>query len=242
MTGPDVHTLAGAYAADALSEHERAQFEAHLAGCPTCRQEVCELRETAARLAAAEAVPPPARLLGNVMAEIARTRQLPPRTPDEPVVEPVIGPARRAQRWLIAAAVVLAIALAGAVTVAARGYQQLDAARETNDRITVVLAAPDARTATATAGGAHATVLFSRQRGQAVFLPSGMPALPGDRTYQLWLLGDGDPRPSALVPPDGAPVLIGGASSEVRALGVTVEPAGGSARPSAPPIMTIDLA
>ena len=39
------HTLAGAYALDALTEPDRVRFERHLAGCEACRQEAGSLRE-----------------------------------------------------------------------------------------------------------------------------------------------------------------------------------------------------
>jgi anti-sigma factor RsiW len=71
----DLHTLTGAYAADALSETERLAFERHLDACPACAQEVRELTETAARLGSAVAVPPPAALWERVRAEAAATRQ-----------------------------------------------------------------------------------------------------------------------------------------------------------------------
>jgi hypothetical protein len=37
MNNDDIHGLSGAYAVDDV---ERARFEAHLAGCDTCRDEV----------------------------------------------------------------------------------------------------------------------------------------------------------------------------------------------------------
>ena len=54
---PDVHTLTGPYVLDALPEDERAQFEAHLAGCDFCSTEVAELREAAVKLATQVATP-----------------------------------------------------------------------------------------------------------------------------------------------------------------------------------------
>ena len=54
----DLHTLAGAYAMDAVPPSERAAFERHLASCEPCRQEVRGLREATAALAAATAVQP----------------------------------------------------------------------------------------------------------------------------------------------------------------------------------------
>ena len=50
---PEPHTLAGAYALDAIDGPDRARFERHLARCLACAAELRELREAAARLAAA---------------------------------------------------------------------------------------------------------------------------------------------------------------------------------------------
>jgi hypothetical protein len=41
----DAHTLAGAYAMDAISGRDRVRFERHLAGCQECTQEIASLRE-----------------------------------------------------------------------------------------------------------------------------------------------------------------------------------------------------
>ena len=52
---PESHTLAGAYALDAIDGPDRARFERHLARCPACAAELRELREATARLAGAAA-------------------------------------------------------------------------------------------------------------------------------------------------------------------------------------------
>ena len=75
----DLHVLTGSYALDAVSDTEREEFERHLRHCPSCTAEVRGLRETAARLALAAAVVPPARMEPRVLAAAHRTRQLPPR-------------------------------------------------------------------------------------------------------------------------------------------------------------------
>ena len=78
MTEPiELHTLAGAYALDALTEIERAGFARHMAECAACATEAAELTETAARMGAATALTPPPGLRGAVLAEISRTRQVP---------------------------------------------------------------------------------------------------------------------------------------------------------------------
>src|SRR5690242_11984655 len=74
----DVHTLSGAYALDALSEEEAAEFREHLRRCQACRDEVRELQDAAARMGAAEAVTPPPALRARVLAAAERTPQQPP--------------------------------------------------------------------------------------------------------------------------------------------------------------------
>jgi anti-sigma factor RsiW len=115
--GLEPHTLAGAYAMDAISAPDRARFERHLAGCEECTQEIAGLREATARLATAAAVPPPSGLKERVMAAAAVTRQQPPGTETEtPGRIPALGGWFRAltrpRRMVVAAA---AVAVARAV-------------------------------------------------------------------------------------------------------------------------------
>src|SRR5712692_4301411 len=74
----DLHTLAGAYAMDAVAAADRAAFEQHLAGCGPCREEIRGLREATARLATAAAVQPRPELRNQTLRAAARIRQLPP--------------------------------------------------------------------------------------------------------------------------------------------------------------------
>ena len=66
----DLHSLAGAYALDALADPERSRFEEHLATCDACAQEVRGLRETASHLGAAVATAAPPRLRAETLARI----------------------------------------------------------------------------------------------------------------------------------------------------------------------------
>ena len=72
--GTDPHTLAGAYALDALGGSDRARFERHLSGCPSCAQEARGLQEATARLSDTLATQPPDGMRERVMAAAARTR------------------------------------------------------------------------------------------------------------------------------------------------------------------------
>src|SRR5262249_58692250 len=97
------HTLTGVYALDALdTDAEVARFERHLTRCDSCTSEVRGFRETATRLAMAVTQEPPPTLRAAVMADVARTRQVPaaddrarhpPRAPPPPPPPPP-APAR----------------------------------------------------------------------------------------------------------------------------------------------------
>ena len=80
----DVHSAVGSYVADALELSERAEFEAHLSYCDSCRQEVAEFDETTAELTRLVATPPPTALRERVLASIREVRPLPPEELDEP--------------------------------------------------------------------------------------------------------------------------------------------------------------
>ena len=113
---PDIHTLTGAYALDALPEAERAQFEEHLEDCDACAQEVRELQATAADLGHLLYEPPPAALRERVLAEIDETRQEAPipAVSDEVLpLRPRRAPPRSAWMLSSAAAVVAVVVAAG---------------------------------------------------------------------------------------------------------------------------------
>ena len=108
-----------------------------------------------------------------------------------------------------------------------------------------VLGSPDAvmLTAKVTSGG-RATVVMSRRDRTLVFTASGLAALPAARVYQLWVMGPGGPRSAGLLPGGAGgragPMVIAGLARGDR-VGLTVEPAGGSARPTAPAILMMTL-
>ena len=65
----DVHELTPAYALHALDAEEREAFEAHLAQCERCREELAVLGESAAALAwAVESPAPPPALRAQILA------------------------------------------------------------------------------------------------------------------------------------------------------------------------------
>lgn len=113
------------------------------------------------------------------------------------------------------------------------------------ERLYDQLAAPDAETIVRPVnGGGSATIVRSRSAGRLVFTASGLPNLPASRAYELWLMGPDGPRPAGLLQraADGTvPPLVALTLDGEEQLGLTVEPAGGSARPTTQPILLTRL-
>ena len=236
-----IHTLAAPYALHALPDDEAHRFEAHLERCADCRIEVGELRETAARLGAATAVTPPARMREQVLARVAEVRPLPPRVSDR--AAPALG------RWWPRVATGLVAALVGGIVVLGIRLDDvqddLDQSQAIGAQMRQLVEADDMQMIRADVGDTTGTVLVARSIDIAVFIGDGMAPAPAGHTYQLWVMHDDGGFVSAGVlgsPPDGhvGPVTAHGLAGAGH-LGVTVEPDGGSPQPTTDPVMMIEL-
>jgi anti-sigma-K factor RskA len=243
---PDIHALTGAYAVDALPDGEREMFEEHLAECSACQQEVAELQATAARLGGAVDEGPPTGMKDAVMAAIDRTRQEPPaRTSSDDVGVATVVPLRRP--WydrLVAAAAVVLLIVAGALGAVVIDLQQRIGEMESDPTSGVLTAADMVMTEAEGPGGSRARVLASASLGEGVIMVDDMAPAPSDRDYQLWLIRGTEADPAGLleVAEDGTGRhVMTGDMAEVTAIGVTVEPAGGSAQPTTDPVMVLEL-
>jgi anti-sigma-K factor RskA len=227
----DLHTLSGAYALDALSEEEAGLFETHLEQCPSCREEVGEMQEVAARMGAVEATAPPAALKARIMAAADQQPQLPPKvTPIERVRS------RRLMPRLVGAAAAVAL-VAGGTTVVIKELQQ--PAQEQTQSVAQVFGAPDARTTTVTTpGGGRLKVATSAEFGQMAVETRGLPELK-DRTYQMWAVRN-NRRTSVGLINDVKAGKVMPMPAAGTTVAITVEPAGGSKQPTSRPIVTLD--
>ncbi|MFF2775930.1 anti-sigma factor domain-containing protein [Streptomyces sp. NPDC058052] len=241
----DAHTLVAAYALGALDDDERKDFDAHLRTCEACRQEATEFEATTARLAAAVSHTPPTAAKAQVMAAIDDVRQLPPRIPTPDAAPRIRGILRRRIVPLALAAGVAVAALGGVAVWQAQIRQDLERqahhAQQQLDAVSVVLAAPDARTVHGrAANGALTTVVSSDRQNKATFTAADLPAPGPGKTYQLWLDHDGTMRPAGLMDQDGTVILTGN-PADAGAVGLTLEPAGGSPQPTSAPLLLMTL-
>lgn len=239
----DLHTLTGAYALDAIDGAERERFEHHLTRCQSCDFEVRGLQETATRLAMAVAMAPPEQMKPQVLASVARTRQLPPAA-DVHLRPLPAAPARwTRQLALPLAAACLALAIVLGILLGVSRHQ-LSTATAQQRAIAAVLTAPDARLVRAsTSAGGVATLVVAPKLHKFIFTSDGLPALGNARVYELWVIGPGGSATRVGLLSEGSagkttPVL-GGGLGPGDTVGVTVEPAGGTSKPTTTPIVNM---
>jgi anti-sigma-K factor RskA len=230
-------------------------------------ERVRQARETLATSFTAEEEPPPGlldRIMSSLPAQAAQpspaAAPLPGTGPQTPPVMPYpvrdnsgmaatdeLGAARKRREerrrpqgmrnWLVGVAAAAVIALGG-VGVGAYVANQ-------NDPLNQVLQASDVRQATVDVnGGGTATVSVSPSRDAAVVRMNGVPAPPVGKVYQMWLIPkDGSaPVSQGLMDAEALskPAVVKGIGSDA-ALGITVDHAGGSAKPTLPTVAAAPL-
>jgi anti-sigma-K factor RskA len=241
----DLHSLSGAYALDALEPgSELDRFTRHLSRCQSCASEVRGFREVATAMAFAAAAEPPAELRMRVLTATARTRQLPPEVAGGSHARP-----RRSRTWVpwlsgvVAAASIVVAVLFGFAQ--AHTQDELNQVKADNEAISLLLSAPEAKLLThVVTNGGVATVVLAADRHELAVVTTGLPALPSGQVYQLWLIGKPKIVSAGLLPPaknGQTPAVLATGVVKGDTLGLTVEPAGGSAQPTTTPILALPL-
>jgi anti-sigma factor RsiW len=219
MDDVELHDLTAAYALDALDPHEVEEYEAHLATCERCRAELAQFAPTTAALAyAVTPKDPPAELRDRILAA-ARA--------DRPNVVPLRPRAARAgTRALVAVAAVAACAAVGLGIWNVSLHNRLDHAQQQALRSLPLSGA----TGSAIVGpGGHASLVVAH-----------LQAAPSGKTYEAWVMRGTSAAPAGLFR-GGSQTTVVPLSRRVppgSRVGVTLEPAGGSAQPTGTPLIT----
>ncbi len=234
----DIHALSGAYAIDALDDVERARFARHLADCADCQAEIGSLREAAAMLPEMTAFDAPVSLRASVLDAIGEVR------PRPPVVAVSSAPSRRRRGAALIAAAAAFIAIGGVGATVWHPWSDDTSQAPEISAVDRVLTAPDAENLPSDrlANGGTVSVVRSNSLNQAVVRVRGMASAGPGRVWQLWLQQDGQMVSAGLMPPvaDGS-VLLQGEPASAEAFGITSEPAGGSEKPTRPPVSLISF-
>lgn len=209
-----MHELAAGYALDALSADDERLFEAHLAHCAQCQDDVAAFSAAAAELGFhARTAPVPAHLRDRIVDAARRERLTALR-------------ARPRRTYLLrASAAAAACAAIGLGIWAATLHARLGSAEP--------LRALGLR-------GAPGSVVLGRG-GAATLVVSGLPTPPAGQTYEIWVRRGAASEPAGLFRPRPTATTVIGLSRPVAdgwQVAVTVEPSGGSPRPTGPRVVT----
>ena len=215
----------------ALDADERADFEAHLPTCASCREEVELLRVGAEALpAGVPQLEVPPGLRERVMEVVDREAALLEAAGPEADRAAVAGPRREPWWRRLRVAVPLAAAAAAAV-------------------IAVVMIGGDgsARTLEAAQAPKGAAVRMHVAEEHSTLIAERLPAPPHGRVYQVWVKrGGADPQPTrALFSPSEAGTVsvdLPWSMEGVDAVMVTDEPMGGSESPTGKTVIVFDAA
>jgi len=239
-THDELRDLVAAYALDAIDADDTQAVEDHIRDCPRCRFDLRDFREIAAKLDYSGQEAP-----AGVWERIVAAGSQPPAAP--PALQVIVsggdeGPGilRRLAPPLAAGVAAAAVAVL-AVSVAHDGSRidQLSSAvaqaRGTDQALALAMD-PGARRITLTSrSGDAAAVLAVRADGKAVLVPFALPALPDTETYQVWTIAGDQARSAGLLLANTAGLQFSvpfGAGT----VAVTIEPSGGSRRPSSSPV------
>ena len=231
-----------AYALGALDAEEVAALEAHLQTCASCREELAVYRATSDNLLMTlpPQKPPPAlrkrlqsRLPGAHKAARAR-------------------PNWSFSRVAVALAIVLLLALnvfsISQVRALQRQQTLLMDQMQNGQAALTMLSYPHTQSFPINEAGVTGSLLLDTEYNNAVLILRGLPSLSDDQTYQIWLIDPGGDRTSAglLRPQTDLPFISEPLYSTQElanfvGVGMTIEPAGGSDRPTGLPIFRVDF-
>jgi anti-sigma-K factor RskA len=219
-----IHELTAAYALNALSETEAAEYQAHLGRCPDCRRELSSFQETVASLAyAADAPAPPLVLRSRILAQARGER------PSVVSLRPRWAVPALAAAAAVAASLAIGLGIWGS-SLSSSLDEERDA-RAAQERALAVLARPDARRIALE--GADGTLLVAAT-GEAALLVSDLSPAPEDKTYEAWVVENGRPRAAGLFDAQGerTVVALSRPVPDDAVVAVTIEDDGGATEPS----------
>ncbi len=238
--------LKDAYVLGALPEEERLEFEQYLVAHPDLQVEIEELSTIAGLLAFSPQEQEPSsdlrrRIMDTVEAEAVHPAE-------------VVHPRASRRSWLaglweavgprdlaLAAAAMLVIGLfswsmllQGEVQELQGRVQSLQSQPQDQSQGPQMIALGGA----GTEQGVRAELL-TLKNDRAVLVAENMPPAPEGKTYQIWVIKGDTPKPSGLFEPKGDSIaaVVENPVEGADAVAVTVEPEGGSKKPTTDPML-----
>ncbi|HET6597444.1 MAG TPA: anti-sigma factor [Anaerolineales bacterium] len=223
-----IDDLLPAYAVGSLEADELRRVEEHLLSCLICRKEASSFEAVIEELSvAAPEVVPSAALKDRLMRQV-----MPPKRQDK-VLDPIASRPfweRLLPAWGLAS-LFLIVGLAASSFLLWQRVNTLEYATAPGGMRAVPLNATDA------APDATGFVLISTDGEDGALVVDGLPPLGEDREYQLWLVRNGERTSGAIFSTDeksyaGTRIRAPRSLLDYSAVGITIEPAGGSEKPT----------
>lgn len=244
--GHEIQQLLGAYVLGALEPDERRALEAHLQACTECQDELAEYRQVSEGLLhVARSVPPGSGLRARLATRIGRSEGIVSLRHPRPGLN-------RALQFAIGGLGVLLLAVNAGLFLETRRLtrrgEELLAQQQASQTALALASYPDSRITLVQQWTIRGTFVYDPNSPVAVLNAWGLPQLPPNQAYQLWLLNsDGTRSSGALFAPgesqDFVSVLVRSPVpfGEVLGFGVTIEPGGGSLEPTGRRVLGADL-
>jgi anti-sigma-K factor RskA len=217
------------FALGILEADEERRVREHLADCPACTEDLAALREVTGSLSlAVRSVDPPAALEKRIMQRIGASR---PGARPLPVRS---SPRRSFPAWyrtIGAVAAVLIVALATGNILQWRGIMPRRGPASAPGLTTATLFGVDG------VRDAYGTIVLDPEDNHGVLAVRGLANLDTAHQYQLWLIKGAERRSGGVfsVNADGYGSLLLSVPEDFkgfRAIGISIEPAGGSPQPT----------
>ena len=220
----DLHDLTAGYALDALDPDERGRYEAHLASCGSCRDELHGFWQVSGALGRAAGGPMPPPSLRERILEQARAER------------PNVVPLRRR----IATPVLSGAAAVAAVVAVALGLWSIGLSNDLDDanEVVDVLSDPNARVHESANGEANLVVTPT---GRAALVVRRLAPAPKGKDYEIWVFERGIPQRAGLFERPGV-AMIERRVGPGQIVAVTLEPDGGVDAPTGDPLFTASSA
>jgi anti-sigma-K factor RskA len=231
-----------AYAIGALDAEDIAALEAHLRTCESCREELAVYRAASDNLLM---VPAPR------MPSTALRRHMQSRLPGTP------KSVRSRLRWSfgrvavgIAIIALLALNVFSISQVRALQNQQAQLVNqiENGQMALAMLSYPNTQSFPIKEENVTGSLLLDKEYNNAVLILRGLPSIPENQTYQIWLIAPNQERtsagllrPQADLPFISEPINAPQDLANFVGVGMTIEPAGGSDHPTGVQIFRIDF-
>jgi anti-sigma-K factor RskA len=218
---------AAPYVLGALTEQESVDFVSHMESCAVCREEVAALQVVAANLpAAAPQMSVPPEVKRRVMATVHEEARLRRGGEPERARDSSRAPRFTWRPALLVASLVAILALAVIVLPGGGGGA--------STRVISAQVTPQAASASLRVSGPHAELDIA-----------GMPVLPADRVYEVWIKRNGVAEATDalfnVTSAGNASVDVPGDLAGAQAVMVTAEPLGGSQVPTGKPVIVANL-